>query len=122
VDPISLIVTALISGASAAAQETAGNVVKDAYAGLRRLISERFGRGKEPKELEAPEENRPALTEQLKRIGADGDEDLVRAAQEVMKQTDPEGARAGIYNVTISGGKGIVVGSYSNVTMNFEGD
>jgi hypothetical protein len=121
VDPITLIVTALVAGASAAAQETAGTAVKDAYAGLKALIRRRFGREDAP-ELDDPAAAEAPLTEKLRAAGAERDEELVRAAQALLAQVDPENARAGRYNVQISGGKGIVVGDSATVTMNFDGD
>src|SRR5688500_2776406 len=41
-DPVTLIVSALIAGAASAAQDTASNVVKDAYSGLKTLLQRRF--------------------------------------------------------------------------------
>jgi hypothetical protein len=41
-DPITLIVSALIAGAASAAQDTASNVVKDAYSSLKVLLQRRF--------------------------------------------------------------------------------
>ena len=37
-DPISLIITALVAGAAAASKDIAGQAVKDAYKGLKDLI------------------------------------------------------------------------------------
>jgi hypothetical protein len=121
VDPISLIVAALVAGASSAARDTAGEAVRDAYAGLKSLLRRRFG-GDEPKGLDAPSEHEESLKERLRQAGAAGDEELVRAAQEVMKHADPEGTRAGKYTVTITGGQGIVVGDKNTTTMNFGGE
>jgi hypothetical protein len=44
---------------------------------------------------------------------------LLRAARALLEQVDPEGARGGKYNVTVTGGKGVVVGDQATVTMNF---
>jgi len=41
-DPVTLIVSALLAGAASAAQDTASNVVKDAYSGLKTLLQRRF--------------------------------------------------------------------------------
>ena len=38
----------------------------------------------------------------------------------MLERVDPDGARAGRYDVRISGGKGIVVGDQATVTMNFD--
>jgi hypothetical protein len=128
VDPVSLIVAALAAGASAALKETAGQAVKDAYGGLksllrRKLADEPAARSAIEKHDEAPEApeawERP-VREELTRTGLGDDEEVVRQAQELLALVDPEGARAGKYNVTISGGKGIVVGDHAQVTMTFD--
>ena len=41
-EPISLIIAALSAGAIAAAKDTAGTAVKDAYQGLKTLIKNKF--------------------------------------------------------------------------------
>lgn len=40
IDPVSVITGAIIAGASVAAKETASSAVKDAYAGLKRLVAD----------------------------------------------------------------------------------
>jgi hypothetical protein len=63
------------------------------------------------------------LARYLWEVGAETDEELIAAAQAVLRLVDPAGARSGKYEVTISGGKGIVVGDQANVTMTFnDGD
>jgi hypothetical protein len=37
-DPVTLIVPALVAGAASAAQDTASNAVKDAYSGIKALL------------------------------------------------------------------------------------
>ncbi|MCZ8357362.1 MAG: hypothetical protein O9350_05700 [Microcystis sp. LE19-388.1G] len=41
-EPIALILTALVAGATAAAKDTAGTAVKDAYNGLKHLLKKKF--------------------------------------------------------------------------------
>ena len=41
-EPIALILTALVAGATAAAKDTAGTAVKDAYNGLKLLLKKKF--------------------------------------------------------------------------------
>jgi hypothetical protein len=127
-DPISLIIAALAAGAIAGVKDTAGQAVSDAYAGLKALIRRRFAGNREAEvaldqSQRQPEADQPQLAQHLQAAGAAGDEELIRAAQEVLKQADPAGARAGKYDVHITGGKGIVVGDAANVTMTFnDGD
>lgn len=47
-EPITLILGALAAGAVAATQETAGQMIKDAYAGLKTLIKRRFSEKQKP--------------------------------------------------------------------------
>ena len=44
----------------------------------------------------------------------------MRSAQELLALVDPVGAQRGKYNVTVSGGKGVVVGDHAHVEMTFE--
>ena len=123
-DPISLIIAALAAGAIAGVKDTAGQTVKDAYAGLKALIRRRFVGNTEAEaalgQLEQqPEADQAPLAQHLQAAGAADDEEIVRAAQALLKEADPTGARAGKYHVRITGGKGIVVGDRATVTMNF---
>jgi hypothetical protein len=125
VDPVSLIVAALAAGASAALKDTAGQAVKDAYASLKALIGRKLADEPETQSVIAKHEKAPAiwkkpLERELGRTGVVADEEVVRAAQRLLAAIDPEGARAGGYNVTISGGKGIVVGDHAQVSMTFD--
>ena len=87
VDPVTLIVSALAAGASAAFKSTAESAVKDAYEGLKRLI---FGRYREVDV--APVEKRPesvakrqALAEDLEAAGASQDDELLATAQRLLE-------------------------------------
>jgi hypothetical protein len=128
VDPISLIIAALAAGAIAAVKDTAGEAVKDAYAGLKALICRRFaGNGKAEAALDKsqrqPQTDQAELAQHLRAVGAADDKELISAAQALLKQADPGGARAGKYDVHITGGKGAVVGDAATVTMTFnDGD
>ena len=123
-EPISLIIAALTAGAVAGVRDTAGAAIKDAYGGLKALIRRRFAGNREATaELELSEREPAVPTGELARhlqaVGAGADEELITAAQTVLRLVDPAGARAGKYDVHISGGKGIVVGDRANVTMTF---
>ncbi len=124
-DPVSLIVAALAAGASAAFKDAARDVVEDAYAGLKSLVRRRLADEPEARAVveqheEAPDVWEAALERELDRVGIAADEEVVRAAQKLLAAIDSEGARTGKYNVTISGGKGIVVGDHAHVTMTFD--
>jgi hypothetical protein len=125
-DPITLIVTALATGASAGAIEALKDDLKDvaqaAYAKLRALARKRVaGRPDGELALErhetAPQKWEPVLAGELTEAGAADDDDLVAAAQKLMKLLDGTGTRAGKYHVTIEGSKGVQVGD-RNIQVN----
>jgi hypothetical protein len=121
-DPISLILAALVAGASAAVKETAGDAIKNGYNVLKALIVRRFkdepdAQGEVDAVERAPDADHTRLRQRLQATGASADEDLVRAARELLERIDPEGARAGKYNVTVTGGKVGAIGDHANVTM-----
>jgi hypothetical protein len=129
-DPISLIVAAVAAGAIVGIKDSASQVVKDAYAGLRGLLRRRFAGNREAEAVLDRSENQPGveqvqaqLAQYLRAAGAADDAELITAAQAVLRYADPPGSRAGKYDVRITGGKGIVVGDAANVTMTFnDGD
>ena len=125
-DPITLIVTALVAGAATGAldevKDGAKAGVKAAYAKLRSLAGKRVAgnRGAEAAlaEIEADPENWKApLTAKLTQLGAADDAYLVAAAQAFMDLIDEAGAKAGKYNVTITDSKGVQVGD-GNIQVN----
>jgi len=123
-DPVSLIVAALAAGASTALKDAAGDAVKDAYDGLKSLLKRKLGKNPAAeiaidKHEESPEVWEKPLEAEIKEAGVADDEEVVRSAQDLMRLVDPAGAQAGKYNVTISGGKGIVVGDYAQVHQTF---
>jgi hypothetical protein len=129
-DPITLIITALAAGASAGAldavKDDVKEAVKKAYAKLRGLARGRVavrpdGALALDRYETAPETWKPVLTSELTEAGAAGDNDLVAAAKALMELVDQAGAKAGKYNVTITGGQGVQVGdgnTQSNVFYN----
>lgn len=129
-DPVTLIIAALAAGAAAGLQDTASTAIKDAYSGLKSLIRSRFGRHGQDidKELtavdEKPDTDPAPLAAKLRTIDAGHDEDLVRAATELLRQADPDGKwQRQVLNINISGSKGVVGSNTGTVTMNFnDGD
>ena len=129
-DPITLIVAALVAGASAGLKDTASTVIKDSYAGLKSLIRKRFGH-RDPEidqQLSAvdqrPDINPAPLAETLRSAGAGQDADLLAAAKALLEQADPDGKwLRQVQNITISQSKGVVGNNTGTVTMNFnDGD
>ena len=125
-DPITLILTALVAGAAAGAQGTASEAIKDAYHGLKSILSRKFAQKPESelalvKYEEKPEIWEAPLKDALSSIKADKDEELINAAQNLMVLINPQQAASGKYNVQITGNvQGLVQGDHAQVTMNFE--
>jgi hypothetical protein len=88
-DPVTLITTALIVGATAALQETAGQAVKDAYNGFKSFLVGRFQSTKsavdslEEDLTDEPTQN--ALTSRLTKAAVASDDEVLRRAQELVE-------------------------------------
>ena len=118
-DPISLILAALVAGAAKAA----GDAAPDAYNGLKALIKRKFaGEPKAEMILEEheqdPETYEAPLKKKLAEAGADKDEEIIKAAQELLKQLKPEEAAAGKFNIKVEGDIKGIVGDISGGTIN----
>jgi opacity protein-like surface antigen len=123
-DPISLILAALLTGVAAGVSTSATNAVHDAYLGLREALKRRLA-GK-PAALDAvehyvedPEAWRGNLEVQLGRAGADKDQAILDAAFSLMQLADPAGAGAGKYSVSLIGASGVQVGDGNTQTNYF---
>ena len=99
-DPVTVIVTALTAGAASALQDGASAAVKDAYARLKALVKVRFA-GRPKGELvlaeyeAAPQTWEAPLAAELSAAGAEGDADLLAAAQALMSLVDEAGDAVG---------------------------
>ena len=117
-DPITLIVTALAAGAALGVQDTVSAMVKDAYAGLKLLVKRRLG-GRPGAELvlakheQAPETWHAPLMAELAESGADGDRDLIAAAQALLDLVGEAEGRAGKYTVDARGAQGVQIGDHN---------
>lgn len=97
-EPITLILTALVAGAAKAA----GEAVPDGYKGLKALIQKKFAGKPEAEMALAKHEEKPKvweepLKEALAESGVDQDEEILKAAQELLKQAKPEESTAAKY-------------------------
>ncbi len=109
-EPISLILSALVAGAA----KTAGLVAQDTYEGLKSLIKHKFADNaaaklileeheKDPETYEAP------LRKKLIEADIDKDEKILQKAQELLEKLKPEETAAGKFHLRVSGDvKGIV--------------
>lgn len=123
-DPISLILAALVAGAA----KTADNVAQDTYNGLKALIKRKFeSQGKSDsttildKYEQKPEKTKPLLEDELMEVGADQDEEIIKLSQKLMEQLNPQAATDGKFNVQISGGtvQGLTQQNTGTINQNF---
>ena len=117
-DPVSLIVAALAAGAAVGLKDTASGAVKDAYEGVKALITRRVeGRRDGTLVLARFEEDPQAwerpLVAELTAAEAGKDADLVAAAQALIRLADEAGYRAGKYEVDLRGSQGVQVGDHN---------
>jgi hypothetical protein len=117
VDPITLILTALVAGTAKAA----GDAVPDAYKGLKALIQQKFA-GKPVAEAmldeheKDPETYAAPLKKNLLAAGIDQDEEILKAAQALLDQLKPEAAAPGTINIG-QGAKGIIGQTVTGATI-----
>jgi hypothetical protein len=121
-DPVTLVESALATGALSGLKDTASQAVKDAYAALKAKVKDRFT-GNQKAELvlaehaAAPQTWGPPLVAELTTI--DVDQDLVAAAQALMTLVDPVGSQRGKYDVDNSAILGSHLGDH-NIHHNTE--
>ena len=106
-EPISLIIAALVAGAA----KVAGDAAPDAYNGLKALIKRKFaGEPKAEMVLEEhetdPETYEAPLKKKLAEAGADKDEEIIKKAQELLEQLKPEEAATFILNLPAAASSG----------------
>lgn len=125
-EPVSLITGALAAGATAAAKDTASQMVKDAYAGLKALIAKRFSAKNKPEgetALKKYEEKPTAvweapLQETLMEIGGGQDKeimDAVKALKQAMEKTPEDCRILAEYNLDIKDSQIGIIGDNAHV-------
>jgi hypothetical protein len=121
-DPVSLILAALVTGVATGLAtgpgESAAAAVRDAYRGLRDALKRRLaGRPAAEDAVEQyvadPEAWKGNLEIHLRQAGADKDGAVLDAASSVMRLADPAGAAAGKYTVNLAGAQGVQVGDHN---------
>jgi len=123
-DPVSLILSALVTGAAKAAAGAA----PDVYDGLKALIKRKFESQNKAdssslldKYEQKPEKTRPLLEDELTESGIDKDEEVIKLAQQLMEQLNPQEAAEGKFNIQISGGtvQGLIQQNTGTINQTF---
>ena len=106
-DPVSLILAALAAGATAAAKDTAGVAVKDAYEGLKKLIKQKFGDKTDLVDAVDKLEKKPdsearkaTVKEEIETAKVDGDSEILKLAQDLLDKAKGEPGGQEIINQT----------------------
>jgi hypothetical protein len=132
-DPVSLIVAALVAGAAAGGKDVASSAIKDAYNGLKALLVKRFRKKAasqpsataiDPIAVLEAHETEPSrwtgsLEDALRDSAADHDQEILAAAKALLEQADPSGSAAGKYRVDLRGAQGVQVGDHGQMTVTF---
>ena len=124
-DALSLILAALATGAAASVKDTASELVKDSYSGLKALIQRKFASKSKAERVlieyeEDPETYEKPLKKALIEEHIDQEGEIIAAARNLMTLAQPQQAAMGKYNVQIVGNvQGYAQGDYQQVTMNF---
>jgi hypothetical protein len=125
---MTVIVTAVATGAASGLTATAQEAIKEAYTGLKNLILRKFGKqgdtAKAIQDVESkPESNgrKETLKEELTAAGADRDQDVVDKATELLKLLEraSPGASGGLVGqINAAGGRVVVIGTnYAPIDM-----
>ncbi len=128
-EPISLIVGALVMGASEALKETASQAVQDSYQGLKSLVVEHWRSSKSEGEANIlleqlendPETFQTPVEKTMQKIMPEPDPVLLEKAQALYKLIDETGFNARKYEVTVSKSQGVQVGDNNTQNNTFSG-
>ncbi len=111
VEPVTLVVSALVAGAAEAAKDIVSTTIKDAYTRLKTLVLKRFEAGgvKDDALVAHTPEQRDTLTGKLEQVGVD--EPTVKAAEELLELL--EATNKAKFEVNVSEAKGLMVGDHN---------
>jgi hypothetical protein len=130
-DPVTIaiiagIATGVATGVSTSATDTSTKLIVDAYGNFKAIIQKKFGSvAKAAEKLESnpdSEGDKLVLQEEIRKVKADQDQELLIAAKKLMDLINAKQATSAGENVfNISGGtvQGVVQDNKGDVTMNF---
>lgn len=102
-DPISIIVAALVSGLAAGAKDGASQLISDGYQKLKSMLGQYLSSDKARNTLAEhaadPETYDKPLRKLLQESGADRDRQLLEIASKLLSEADPAGAVRGKYTI-----------------------
>jgi hypothetical protein len=122
-EPIAIILTALVAGATAAAKDTAGTAVKDAYNGLKHLLKKKFEGDPlaqavvdaKPEDIDKAEE---LLKTKITEFSVEKDTEILRAAKTLIDTLNSESVIQGgspDLNLKATAGRDVKVNVFGDV-------
>ena len=113
-DPVTLVLTALATGAATGAQDVISSATKEAYATLKSFVARKFVGKPEAEVALAQHEQDPdtwekPLKKALSDVQADRDPQIIEAAKKLMAILQTEGRAGGTY-VTAMGERSVALG------------
>ena len=120
-DPISLIITALVAGTTKAATE----VAPDAYKALKAMIKRKFAGNSNAETIlseheQDPETYEAPLKKKLLEAEVNQDPEIISVAQALLKLVKPQESASGKFNIVFeSEAKGIQIGDQNTQTNTF---
>jgi len=126
-DPVTIIVAALIAGAAEAAKSTVSDAIKSGYEKLKVAISTHLGGTPHAQVLDgierAPDAKKAEVATAVRATDAASDPAVMDAARALLQQIDPDGQLLKRYSLEVKGNVyGLVQGEHASVTMNFDTD
>jgi len=125
-DPISLVVAALVVGLTAGITDTAKTAVIDMYQAFKARLMPKVESNEDAKSALVALEKKPnsegrqlAVKEELTSLEVEKDTELIRLAQTFLEQVDQKGTEAGKYVITIQNAQGTVIGDQNTVRQTF---
>jgi hypothetical protein len=109
-DPLTVIVTAVATGAAVGLKDVAGAAIKDTYVGFKALILRKYGRKGLVKQCIQNIENDPKsqprqamLKEELAKTQATQDQELLETAKGLLEAAKPADPQQGQQSISITG-------------------
>jgi hypothetical protein len=123
-DPVTIIVAALLAGAAEAGHSVVADAVKSSYERFKSMLGAHFAGTPHAAALDgveqAPDEHRDAVATAVAATGAASDPAVVAAARSLLAQVDPEGTAVKRFSLQVGGDvQGLVQGDNASVTMTF---
>jgi hypothetical protein len=125
-DPVSLIVAALVAGLTAGVSDTTKTAVADTYQALKARLMPKVENNEDAKNALVALEKKPdsegrqlSLKEEFTNLNIDQDTELVHMAQAFLERIDEIGAQSGKYVINIQNAHGMVIGDNNSVKQTF---